>query len=357
MSVVIDPSSTLDEDRDVILIAGRRSSTWMLVAQNAELLISPIEVNPADAPENTIEQAQGALELIDQANKMLGVGLHRCQNWELVKDSYFEAGGILAAAGLHEEAVTAFLQSAAVCRVLGTELEYRNLVGFAIDSCHRSDPLRAVELLSQHSESMERHQLPLLAGKCERDAAEVLEKNGFLEAALQHYERARSLFSNDFRAEQDRLGCDARIRYLMCSLGRYTEVAMMFQEYGERKTSVNLSSTNSYMLTVLSVLAAASGDNFACGVPRAHRKFLELQDEDTNFRKGKEFELLKNLFIGFDKSSLHIIDTAIAKYRSCSVQENTPIFDILIAKCRDNLYQVLKPYFDEYEEIDQRNAQ
>lgn len=313
-----------------------------LVPQNGVYALPALALVPS-----TEGTADVALALVEKANKLLAGGLHKCQQWEEAKDHYFEAGARFAAAGLHTEATAAYCQAAHICRLLGTTpYEITNVVGYAVDSCHRADPLQAVELLKTQSESFEANGLALQAAKAEKEMASVLQKSGDYAAALAHYERAASLFSKDSRYEPEQQACESSSRHLLCVLGQFAEAAHRFEAHALSRPALGLSSTNSYMLSVLCHAAAASGDRFAVGIPRAQRKFSEFQDRDTNLRKGKEYELLTNLFIGFDKSALHVIDAAVAKYRSCSVLEHLETFDVIVHQARDNLFQVLKVYID-----------
>lgn len=310
--------------------------------------IQPINVvRSEDSALVVLDEANAAhgFALVEVANKRLGAGLHKCGDWEDVKDTYFEAGARLAQAGLHKEAGTAFQHAAGICRFLGTEYEVANAVGYAVDSCRFVDPLDTISMLREQSETYAKCALFLQAAKCEKDSAEIQERLGNNEEAFQHYDRAVGFYGKDARSEKQRQLCEAKVRHLTCALGRFGDAAALFEAYAENHVP-GIPPTTALLFAVLSHLAAASGDLYAVGVPRALRKFGEFQSQDDNLRKGKEFELLTSVFTAFDKGSLSTFDAAVRRYRSASHKEALATLDLLVTKCRDNLYQVLLPYMN-----------
>ncbi|CUG89756.1 Hypothetical protein, putative [Bodo saltans] len=289
------------------------------------------------------ENASHGFALVEIANKRLGAGLHKCTAWEEVKDGYFEAGARFAQAGLYKEAGTSFQHAAGICRFLGTEYEVANAVGYAVESCRFVDPLETISMLREQSETYAKVNLVLQAAKCEKDCGEIQEHLGNNEEALQHYERAAVFYAKDNRSDKPKRLCDAKVRHLTCVLGRFADAAALFETYAENHPA-GIPPTTAYLFAVLAHLAAAFGDRYAVGVPRALRKFGEFQAEDVNLRKGKEFEFLTATFTAFDKLNLSTLDLAITKYRAASHLDSLPTFDCLVAKCRDNLYQVILPY-------------
>lgn len=284
-----------------------------------------------------------ALSLVDQANKLLDGGLHRCQHWNEAKDLYFHAGAVFAQNGQHEEAATAFNHAAGICRFLGTDHEVANVVGFAVDSLQFSDPLQAAATLREQADTYVKHEHWAQAAKCEKDAGEIHERTGNNEEALARFTRAVELYSKARNVDSMQRYCEVRVRHLTVATGRFPEAAALYEKLARNHTP-GIPPTDAFMLCVLSYLADASGDQFGSGVPRAKRKFNEFQDEDEHLRKGKEYELLRAMVTGFDTPSLAIVDAGIEKYRGCALIKNLATFDILALKCRDNLFQVLIKY-------------
>jgi tetratricopeptide (TPR) repeat protein len=321
-------------------------------AADEQLVVAGASIQPIAVARNALDDAVVVLDeenaahgfaLVEIANKRLGAGLHKCTAWEDVKDTYFEAGARFAQAGLHKEAGTSFQHAAGICRFLGTEYEVANAVGYAVESCRFVDPLETISMLREQSETYAKCNLVLQAAKCEKDCGEIQEHLGNNEEALQHYERAATFYGKDNRSDKPKRYCEAKVRHLACVLGRFTEAAALFESYAENHPA-GIPPTTTYFLAVLAHLAAASGDRYAVGVPRALRKFNAFQEEDENLRKGKECEFLTAAFVAFDKLNLSALDVATAKYRKASHLDALPTFDSLIAKCRDNLYHVILPY-------------
>jgi tetratricopeptide (TPR) repeat protein len=328
-------------------LTAEAASGALVPAGGGQVTVAAIQpINVVRGESNVVLDELNAVQgfaLVEAANRRLGAGLHKCNDWGVVKDTYFEAGARLAQAGLHKEAGTSFQHAAGICRFLGTEYEVANAVGYAVDSCRFVDPLQTISMLREQSETYIKCDLFLQAAKCEKDSAEIQENLGNNEEALHHYERAVALYAKDARSDSAKRLCEAKVRHLMCVSGRFTEAATMFEDFSEKHLP-GIPPTTALLFAVLAHLAAASGDRYAVGVPRAQRKFGEFQSRDDNLRKGKEYELMTSIFTAFDKLSLSLFDSAVLKYRSAAHPEALSTCDVLALKCRDNLYQVLLPY-------------
>ena len=302
------------------------------------------EGGPLVAVQHPVDPKAQAMGLIMEANRYLEGGLHRCQQWELVKDLYFHAGAKFAEAGLHEDAAAAYANSAGMCKVMATEHETVTANSFAVDSLKVVDPFATVTLLREQSESYRRLSLDQQAAKCEKDAAELCVHLGNYEQALAHYQSAVELYGHANGVAQTlQSKCLERVRQIMVHLHMYTEAAVLYEEAAAFSPK-GLSPTFHYFCATLCLIAASSGEHFGAGIARAKRKFGEFQDEDGGLQRGRENVVLRTIFNAFDKPALSLADEAVAIYtKSIGVKQDIAVLELL-AQCKKNLYDYLLPF-------------
>jgi hypothetical protein len=93
---------------------------------------------------------------------------------------------------------------------------------------------------------------------------------------------------------------------------------------------------------MLCLLCEVEGDKRETNLSRAHKKFLEYQDNERDFQKGVESQLVKSLIDHTQQRNLAGVDAAIVKYYD--YRSRDPWVQKLLVKIRTNLYEFLLPY-------------
>ena len=283
-----------------------------------------------------------ACALIEEANKSLDGGLHRCKSWELVKDHYFHAGALFASIRRHDAAAISFHHAAGICRVMGTDFEVASAIGFAIENYRVCDPLTAIQLLEESAEIYLRNAMEMQVARCYKEMGEVHESIGNSKEALAQYQRAVEFYKGPSTLLLKKT-CEEKVRSLLVKLGEF-KLASERYEFAAGTVTKGLTPTFFYAMSTLCYIAEAEGERFGSGIAKAKKKFSEFQDDDPHFQKGVEFRFIRDIFIAFDKPSLGMLDDACVRFRATRENADASVLDPLLAKVRNNLFLYLLPY-------------
>ncbi len=325
------------------------SPTALVAAQApaAEQAAASVAVHDPEAEMAAAAARAAAIEneacaLVEDANKALDGGLHRCKSWELVKDAYFHAGALFASIGRQDAASISFHHAAGICRVMGTDFEVASALGFAIENYRICDPLTAIQLLQESIEIYARNKMEMQVARCYKEMGEVHESLGNAKEALVEYQQAVDHY-RDRSTLQLKKHCDEKVRALLIKLGEF-KLASEKYERAAMTITKGLSPTFFYAMSTLCYIAEAEGERFGSGIAKAKKKFSEFQDNDQQLQKGVEFRFIRDVFLAFDKPSLGMLDDAFVRFRSARSEIDSAILDPLLAKVRNNLFYYLLPY-------------
>lgn len=283
-----------------------------------------------------------AIALVEDANKVLDGGLHRCKSWELVKDDYFHAGALFASIGRNDAAAISFHHAAGICRVMGTDFEVASAIGFAVENYRVCDPLTAIQLLQENVEIYARTNMEQHMARCYKEMGEIHESLGNAKEALVEFQLAVEHYKGP-STHQLKKHCCEKVRALMIKLGEFKPASEQF-ERAALAMPKSLSPTYFYTMAVLCNIADCEGERFGAGIAKSKKRFSEFQDRDVELQKGVEFRFLRDIFIAFDKPALGMLDDVCERYRSSRPELDATIMEPLLAKVRNNLFMYLLPY-------------
>ncbi|RNF14556.1 uncharacterized protein Tco025E_05864 [Trypanosoma conorhini] len=290
-----------------------------------------------------LEEAQ---KMYEKAAASVANGLPLCNDWLRARDLFFEAGALFGTCGHADSAARAFLHASVIADAFKNEGETISMLSMAADNLQVVHPACAVEVLNFLSASFAKSGLIIQAARCKREAAELLEYRLDMPAqAIEAYKAAMQLFGTRPVTKSFSRSCMERICALTVTQMRFTEAAELYLEEA-KMVQRSLPKTRQFLYCLLCLLADGCGneDRYFDALYITRKKFDALQEEEKNFQQGKEYALVRHIIEANDHGSLNEFDVAVFTYKSCATFKQDAAFDVLIERCRANLYEHLDQY-------------
>ena len=346
-------------------------------------MISSLKADGSCGPVDAYDtpQAEEAAALAAQANRAIEAegGLKGCNDWGGVRDSYFHAAALYQSVDLHREAAECFNNAAAICRIFGGKAEVANVVGHAVDSYRRLDPMQAIGLLKELYEIHGGAGRTKLQAKAALEAAELYEAVAVpsadsisprctaatpqynLERALEWYKKAHTLYqaSGGEMTRNFYTRCLKRMAYITSSFnvgGGFLQAIKHFETLARdvTKGSRGFSVQYHYQAT-LCWLSMTEGDDYYNGIQKAKKMFYEYQINEAHFQEGVEYRHITAIIDSMEKGggSLADFDAAEQEFRRLRSGLDGPLttdpafttwFKGRMMHIRGNIYQYIAPH-------------
>ncbi|ORC85018.1 uncharacterized protein TM35_000391920 [Trypanosoma theileri] len=293
-----------------------------------------------------VDELGDAARALHRAEAAVAKGLAKCGDWLAARDDFAEAGALFAVHGHAEAAARAFLHASVITRAFKNEEETITALSLAAENLQVVDPLLTVNVLHTLAEAFVAAGLTLQAARCKRDTALILDQHlEEPEKAIQQYREAIQLYGSRPLTKSFSRNCMERITALTVKLGKYAEASQLFIEEAAMVPR-NLPRTTQYLYSLLCLLADGFGsdDRYFEALYVTRKRFDVLQEEDRNMQQGKEHKLMRQLIEANDHGSLNEFDVAVFSYKSCASFKPDAVFDVLVERCRANLYEHMEQY-------------
>lgn len=283
------------------------------------------------------------------AEEKMSEGLVNCEDWMGLRDCFYGAGALFAIVGCPDEAARSLLNATLINRAFHDDDEALASLTVCVESLKISHPVIAAESLQRLSVCYAKNNSLFQAARCCKEAAEIHDTRlDNKEEAIDLYEQAINFYNKVSKYGMERSLSDAcfeRMNFLHTELAHWHEAELLFLKKA-RMTPSHLPSTGYYMYATLAVLARGSDseDNFFDSIYDTKKKFEALQEENQGFQKGKENKLLRKLLQACDENSLNNFDLAVMEYNSYVTTLPNAAFDLIMAQCRQNLFEHLERY-------------
>ncbi|ESL06245.1 hypothetical protein TRSC58_06083 [Trypanosoma rangeli SC58] len=281
-----------------------------------------------------------------KAEASVANGLSLCSDWLCARDLFYEAGALFGTCGYADLAAKAFLHAGLIADAFKNECETISMLSLAADNLQVVQPASAVDVLNFLSDSFVKSGLIIQAARCRREAAELLEYRLDMPVqAIEAYKAAMQLFGDRAFTKSFTRGCMERISALTAMQMQFEEAAELYLEEAKMVQQF-LPKTRPFLYCLLCLLANGFGcdDRYFDALYVTRKKFDALQEEEKNFQQGKEHALARHLIEANDHGSLSEFDVAVFTYKSCATFVPDAVFDVLIERCRTNLYEHLEQY-------------
>ncbi|EKF32228.1 hypothetical protein MOQ_003925 [Trypanosoma cruzi marinkellei] len=298
------------------------------------------------ATKYTSAHVEEAEKLYAKAEASVANGLSGCIDWIRARDLFHEAGALFAACGYADAAAKAFLHAGVITQAFKSETETILMLSLAADNLQVVQPAIAVDVLNFLSDAFAKSGLTIQAARCKRDAAELLDYRLEMPVqAVQTYREAIQLFGDRTVTKSFTRGCMERISALTVLQLKFVEASELYMEESKMVQRF-IPKTRQFLYSLLCLLANGFGgdDRYFDALYYTRKKFDALQEEERHFQQGKEYTLMRQLIDANDHGSLNEFDIAVFKYKSCATFKPDIIFDILIERCRSNLYEHMEQY-------------
>ncbi|EKG06644.1 hypothetical protein TCSYLVIO_002245 [Trypanosoma cruzi] len=295
---------------------------------------------------HTSSHVEEAEKLYAKAEASVANGLSRCIDWLHARDLFHEAGALFATGGHADAAAKAFLHAGVITQAFKSESETILMLSLAADNLQVVQPAIAVDVLNFLSNAFSKSGLVIQAARCKRDAAELLDYRLEMPVeAVQTYKEAMQLFGDRNVTKSFTRGCMERISALTALQLKFVEASELYIEEAKMVQRF-LPKTRQFLYSLLCLLANGFGsdDRYFDALYYTRKKFDALQEEERHFQQGKEYTLMRQLIDANDHGSLNEFDIAVFTYKSCATFKPDIVFDILIERCRSNLYEHMEQY-------------
>lgn len=336
-----------ENDNGVIAAASSSSPA----AENGDDDDMPIVVVAPGIDDDAIKEVLiEAKKTFESAEATLSNGLINCENWMGLRDDFYHAGALFSIAGLPDDAARCLLQATYINRAFKDDDEALASLMLSVNNIKLTHPSVAVESLERLAGCYERNGLLFQAARCLKDAAEINDSRlDNKEAAIDLYTKAIAMYrrvQNPYKLERSLVeACHERLCFLHTILGHYQIAEKLFLEKANM-TPPNLPATRFRMYATLAVLARGhdSEEAYFDSIYDTAKVFDALQEIDRGYQKGKENELMRALLKAIDENSLNQFDLAVQEYNSYKTTIRNPAFDLVVERCRQNLFDHLEHF-------------